>query len=547
MSCYSGARADILSRRVAQVHDLLRDHAPDLFKALAARIPATRALVAHIAHASSSSSASSGPAASRTLHADLPALRATIASLHAAQARLSEERDELHERLLGAQRRADKLRGEVERARREVAEDPGGKGRGGGEGVTGNGVHTPGPGGASPAHAKTEANGDVVKMEDSSAPNGHAGAGPGTPTTQAGATVRAFNAGAHEHERDLAALRDQLADKDKEVDALRAQVVEVQGDCDFYRTLVYFPQDEVILNSTVAKTLTAALAEQTTAAGVAESRYAELSAIVDSLRDAEEGYRESVLHEAREEIRLLRGHMQTHQADLLRIRQQRDVYFNELDLQKNSLKQRWDHAQAMQTLAEKRQERIEVLDSEVRRVKAKMAAGMGREEMLAFLLDNKTGDYVEALERDLQLGKDRVAALEHELAACSAGPNAKAAVERESALRSEIKMLQGQVDQLRKILRSDEALGEQLEAASKERQILELRVQEGEAAQRALYGEVEGLTKAWEGLGQELHRKVYDLRDAEGRVVKAEVDVGVGPGAISERPLLTTAKRPTEI
>lgn len=46
-------------------------------------------------------------------------------------------------------------------------------------------------------------------------------------------------------------------------------------------------------------------------------------------------------------------------------------------------------------------------------------------------------------------------------------------------------------------------------------------------AQLALYGEVEGLTKAWEGLGQQLKSKVYDLKDLETKVVKAEVEVSL--------------------
>jgi uncharacterized protein YhaN len=58
---------------------------------------------------------------------------------------------------------------------------------------------------------------------------------------------------------------------------------------------VYYPQDEVILASTVVKTLQEQLTEAMTNLGKANTRWEELNNEVDGMRDDQEGFRESVL------------------------------------------------------------------------------------------------------------------------------------------------------------------------------------------------------------------------------------------------------------
>ena len=79
-----------------------------------------------------------------------------------------------------------------------------------------------------------------VKMEGDSrpsTPNGHVKEG--TPTASAaGATVRAFNAGADENERDVAWLKECLDAKKKEIETMRARMLEAEQESDFHRSLV---------------------------------------------------------------------------------------------------------------------------------------------------------------------------------------------------------------------------------------------------------------------------------------------------------------------
>jgi E3 ubiquitin-protein ligase BRE1 len=94
--------------------------------------------------------------------------------------------------------------------------------------------------------------------------------------------------------------------------------------------------------------------------------------------------------------------MRSKEADVLRLRQQRDVLQNDLDAKRTALAQRFDHANAMQALAEKREERLQVLSSEVKRIRSKLAANMGKEEMLEYLLDGAQASYVDSLEEQLK-------------------------------------------------------------------------------------------------------------------------------------------------
>jgi len=94
----------------------------------------------------------------------------------------------------------------------------------------------------------------------------------------------------------------------------------------------------------------------------------------------------------------------------------------------------------------------------------------------------------------------------------------------ETRLRRELADLREGIQQLKNVSSTNPDLYAQLQEKEKERKVLELRVKEGEAAQHALYGEVEGLTKAWEGLDQQLKSKIFELRDHETKVVKAEVE-----------------------
>jgi predicted RNase H-like nuclease (RuvC/YqgF family) len=161
--------------------------------------------------------------------ADNAALQATVSTLRSDKQSLVEELESSKESLIAAQRKTDRLRMELDKSKRER----GGSMTKSDEHTHGNGVITKGQ-----EALKSESSG-VAKMEVDSrpgTPNGHVN--DVNPATAAGATVRAFNAGTHEQEGDVAWLRECLAAKQKEIDELRGRLKEYAEEMDFLRTCV---------------------------------------------------------------------------------------------------------------------------------------------------------------------------------------------------------------------------------------------------------------------------------------------------------------------
>ncbi len=174
--------------------------------------------------------------------------------------------------------------------------------------------------------------------------------------------------------------------------------------------------------------------------------------------------------------------MRTKEADVLRLRQQRDVLQNDLDAKRIQLAQRQDHAQAMQALAEKRDERLQLLGSEIRRIRSKMAAAMGKEEMLEYLLEGGDLSHVQFLEEKIKSTTQREAVLQAQVDAYSANSVEVAnCMATETKMRVELAELQQQIKHYRDVFSSEGDLGSQLESKEKERKALELKVKEGEA------------------------------------------------------------------
>ena len=68
-------------------------------------------------------------------------------------------------------------------------------------------------------------------------------------------------------------------------------------------------------------------------------------------------------------------------------------------------------------------------------------------------------------------------------------------------------------------------LGEKLRSAVEERSTLQLKLSEAEAATDALYSEVEGMSKLWEGMEQTVRSKVFELKDGELKMSRLATEV----------------------
>jgi E3 ubiquitin-protein ligase BRE1 len=190
-------------------------------------------------------------------------------------------------------------------------------------------------------------------------------------------------------------------------------------------------------------------------------------------------------------------------------------------------------AEEMEALAKARGDRIGFLVSEVRRLKGCLGARNGSAEYLAFLRGDGgiDGDYVKNLESRLTEAEGKLKTLEGSSGAVEVKGEANTAVEDTGGMQ-EISPGKSEEDK--------EFVG-RLPVVDKQSSGLAMQLSEAEAvghfvirsgrltfqATNALYAEVEGLSKLWEGLEQSVTSKVFDLKDGELKMARLSTEVSL--------------------
>ncbi|CDO75357.1 hypothetical protein BN946_scf184966.g25 [Trametes cinnabarina] len=233
-------------------------------------------------------------------------------------------------------------------------------------------------------------------------------------------------------------------------------------------------------------------------------------------------------------IQDLKAMLSKRDADIVRLRDQRDQYHAELHERKAKDAVKMNSIAEMKTLAEARAERIAVLESETRRLKTRLAADSGDEDLVAFLWSNSTdsSSYVEELKRRASEAEARSAMLEKVVASLK-GERADVAkaVQREAEWRLQVEQLQKELDKYQAVYGNGSSLppetaqlSEQLQRQQTEIEKLRVQEKQREQAETALYSELDKLSAAWEALDRQLKSKVYDLSAIEERMSKTNVD-----------------------
>jgi len=189
-------------------------------------------------------------------------------------------------------------------------------------------------------------------------------------------------------------------------------------------------------------------------------------------------------------------------------------------------------ADEMESLAKARQERINLLSSEVRRLKGKLGAEHGSRGYLDFLSaeGGVEGDYVKNMEEQMKAARTEIVALKAQI---SSDDTSSAIIELEKVTKSlaEYEAVYGPNVTVSADIKS---LSDRLESSSKDKSVLELKLEEAEAATNALYTEVEGLSKSWESLEGQVRSKVWELKDGELKMSRLTTEVGLLPTYTSE-------------
>ncbi|KAI8993085.1 BRE1-domain-containing protein [Trametes punicea] len=297
--------------------------------------------------------------------------------------------------------------------------------------------------------------------------------------------------------------------------------------------LIALPED-VVKESTHYKVLLEKASRLEHATQESRAHLAKLKEELDNMLSTRQQDQETFRAGSETAIQELKAMLSKRDAELLRIRDQRDQYHAELNERRAKESAKMSSLSEFKSLAEARAERIAVLESENKRLKTRLAASAGDEDLVAFLWSTSTDgpSYLDDLRRRVSEAEARTAILEKTLASLD-GDRAELAkiTQNEADLRRQVEELQKQLEKYRAVygnvssLPPDAArMSEELQRKQAEIDNLHIQEKQREQAESALYTELDKLSAAWEALERQVKSKVYDLSAMEDRVAKTGVE-----------------------
>ena len=262
----------------------------------------------------------------------------------------------------------------------------------------------------------------------------------------------------------------------------------------------------------------------------------------DTIREQQGQWRQTVLADAAGQIEEISQRLTKTDADLQRVRNQREDFRGEINDLKAREAEKYKQVEQIRTLANSRQDRVIALLSEVRRLKIQLAAAQSDHaavEALAAL--PKEDDLAVAVSASLKcvgrcLGptdRRREAealnvALRDQLQAYTASSGSSALAESETATRVELGKLRDRVASLERVLAIDapggnpelSAMARRLEELDQRAMAAEAKSKASDVANEELVKEIATLSQAWQVLDQQNRDKVLNLVTHEERLTR---------------------------
>lgn len=298
---------------------------------------------------------------------------------------------------------------------------------------------------------------------------------------------------------------------------------------DFLREVAWNPTEESVLASAVFKTLKAEF-EEFKSRNEESKRTSEVNEKrAESLSVAQEGFKAALEYSYNQKFESLDRLIRTKDADVARLRGQRDAIREENDLLKGEKQVVFESIKESDALVAAAEERLKAVHSELERLRTRTAAEAGEKGYLGFLLNvNETKlDYIRSLEAQIAQSSDREKALQEQVRSHMQHPGSIEVthlVESESKARESAETYKRLLEEREAIAKSDAPQAELVnKLESKQTEITRLQgvIQEREAATMTLYSEVENLSKAYEQMEKMAKKKVADTRALENQALEA--------------------------
>lgn len=268
--------------------------------------------------------------------------------------------------------------------------------------------------------------------------------------------------------------------------------------------------EEVLLNSALYRELQATLRHAREDLNSSREAVQSLEAELATLRENRATFQQTVEAEASIRNEELEKLVKAKEADVTRLRSQRDELNSELTERRSREQVKFTQIEEMKALLNSKEERLTLLSSQVRRLRMTVAALQGQSAGVAVLVkaEDEEEDQFQQLSRALQEAQARVAELEKQLGSSSdEKPSETAAPNGVDEVKVKIED-QGESN----------AVGESDLRAENER--LRLSLQAAEASSKAVDDELEKISAAYAELEKQAAIKVTDVSRLEEKALR---------------------------
>ncbi|EUC64289.1 E3 ubiquitin-protein ligase BRE1, putative [Rhizoctonia solani AG-3 Rhs1AP] len=282
------------------------------------------------------------------------------------------------------------------------------------------------------------------------------------------------------------------------------------------KTAFAAPTEEMVMSSAAYRLLQEQLNNSRADVEEYKTRWSAVRDELDHFKENQRAMHEEALSKSQATIEELQSNLQKREADCLRLRETRDALTAEASVRRARDSERANGVAQLKVLVDTRGDRIAVLMSEIRRLKAAIAAQTGNQDLLQYVMGLDIGSepeqgsqmqpsYVADLQARLESAQARLQAVEHP---------GEAEIELAKFHRAFGKWQDVFAETRENIIAAKEA---ELEVAN-------LKCTELEAVLNDMYTEVDKLSVAWETLDKQNKLKVFDLLALEDKLLKVTTE-----------------------
>ncbi|GAA5978816.1 hypothetical protein JCM5350_004831 [Sporobolomyces pararoseus] len=324
-------------------------------------------------------------------------------------------------------------------------------------------------------------------------------------------------------------MRDLVVRRAQELEELRSERIVLKNEIDSLKVKLVDLPDDVVAESATFRMLQTHVQYLS---GEYETKRQEADRATkeaDGFREGMEAFREDVIRESTEQLNELQSRLASNESELNRLRAARDEFKAEAAEIKAKDFERSKAFEELKTLAQSRTDRMEVYQSEVKRLRMERAARNGDLEGVEMRIeaeDKTEEELADDLKTRLQTAEQLLLALKGQLesyAAAGGVPDAERLVRSETEARTELTKALEKLEKLERIFGSNSdpevrELAEKLREREEALKVADAQIKSHDAASNALYGEIDRLSAAWSALDEQNSSKVFNLVHLEEKL-----------------------------